>query len=240
MLRRIQQQLTKTVNFNSSRARLYLVIADFASQIPLGAKVFDAGAGEAPYRALFQHAQYHSADFTKVDKLYAAPTYVCDLAAIPVLDEWYEYILLTQVIEHLPEPLDVLIELRRLLKPRGKILITGPLFYEEHEEPYDFYRYTQYGLRYLIEKAGFSIERIDWLEGFYGTIGYQLNRIGRYLPWTPHNFQQTWERIFFPPWMIGMKALFFSLSMVFHRLELRHKYTVAGYPKNYVVIASKH
>ena len=62
------------------------------------------------------------------------------------------------------------------------MIYSGPLFYEEHEQPYDFYRYTQFGLRYLFSSAGFIIERLAWLEGYLGTVGYQLNTMARYLP----------------------------------------------------------
>lgn len=239
MLKHIQRPLREAVRFNSSRYRLHHVVADFASQAPPGSKVLDAGAGEAPFRPLFRHTHYQSADFTKVNKPYETPTYVCDLAAVPVIDGYYDYILFTQVLEHLPEPANVLQELQRLLRPGGKILITGPLFFEEHEQPYDFYRYTQYGFRYLIEKVGLSIERLEWLEGYYGTVGYQLNRIGQYLPWRPQNFRGSLERLLLPIFMAKMKIFCLLTSILFHRLELRYKHVATGYPKNYVVIASK-
>jgi hypothetical protein len=44
----------------------------------------DAGAGDAPYKGLFRHARYESADFEKVDKTYARTTYGCDLKNLPV------------------------------------------------------------------------------------------------------------------------------------------------------------
>lgn len=49
------------------------------------------------------------------------------------------------------------------------MIYSAPLFYEEHETPYDFYRYTQFGVRHLMETTGFVIERLDWLEGYFGS-----------------------------------------------------------------------
>lgn len=239
MVTRIRSQFATLINFNSSRYRLHQLVADFASQAPPNSKVLDAGAGHAPYRDLFHHTEYQLADFTKVDKLYEMPTYVCNLEAIPVIAEWYDYIIFTQVIEHLPDPVSVLEQLRRILKPGGKILITGPLFYEEHEQPYDFYRYTQYGFRHLIEKTGMSIERIEWLEGYYGTVGYEFNRMARYLPWRPQDFKRKPDSYFFPLPMLTLKLFSLCASIVFHRLELRNKYVAAGHPKNYAIIATK-
>ena len=77
---------------NSSRYRLWLENKRFADSIPEGALVLDAGAGEAPYKALVSHAIYESADFEKVDKVYAKSTYVCDLSDIPVGDGRYDFI----------------------------------------------------------------------------------------------------------------------------------------------------
>src|SRR3954471_22930799 len=72
--------LKELVGFNASRWRLRSENAAFAADVPAGAYVLDAGAGEAPYRALFDHAHYESADFEQVAKPYGVNTYVCDLA----------------------------------------------------------------------------------------------------------------------------------------------------------------
>jgi SAM-dependent methyltransferase len=170
---------------NSTRQRLWLENKAFAASIPVGALVLDAGAGDAPYKSLLAHTRYESADFEQVGKAYAKSTYVCDLSAIPVKDGRFEAILFNQVMEHLPEPKLAIRELYRVLKPGGRMIFTAPLFYEEHEQPYDFYRYTQFAVRYLFTEAGFRIDRLDWLEGYYSTVAYQMNRMGRALPVKP-------------------------------------------------------
>lgn len=231
--------LHKLLAFNSSRYRLQQANAAFAALVPNGALVLDAGSGDAPYKSLFQHAQYESADFERVNKTYAPSTYVCDLKSIPVEDCHFDFIIFNQVMEHLSEPQLVLAELYRVLKIGGKIIYTGPLFYEEHEQPYDFYRYTQFGLRHLFNSAGFVIERLDWLEGYFGTVGYQLNCMSRYLPWRPSHSHYGFIGYGLAPIMVLLKIGFAACSILFHRLETRIKFQVRGYPKNYLVIASK-
>lgn len=231
--------LRSILSYNSSRHRLHLENRAFAESVRAEQVVLDAGAGEAPYRFLFEHATYESADFKQVDKEYAEPTYTCDLSAIPVEDQRYDAILFNQVMEHLPEPAAVLDELFRVLKPTGKLIYSGPLFFEEHEEPYDFYRYTQYGIRHLFQQAGFVIERLDWLEGFFGTTGYQLNRMARYLPSSPRSIGRGPKAFVLVPAMLILRAGFAGLSVVFHQLELRFKVVGRGYPKNYVAIVSR-
>lgn len=231
--------LGKMFAFNSSRYRLWQENAAFAALISKGSVILDAGAGTAPYKSLFQHTQYESADFEQVNKEYSPSTYVCDLKSIPVEDCRFDYIIFNQVMEHLPEPQLVLDELYRVLKRGGKMIYTGPLFYEEHEQPYDFYRYTQFGLRHLFGSAGFTIDRLDWLEGYFGTVGYQLNCMSRYLPWKPKNLHPGVIGYILSPIMALLKLVFATCSILFHRLDTSHKFKSRGYPKNYLVIASK-
>lgn len=233
------KKIKRTLAFNSSRYRLQQENAEFASLIPDGAFVLDAGSGDAPYKSLFQYTQYESADFERVDKKYAQSTYVCDLKSIPVEDCRYDFIVFNQVMEHLPEPKLVLAELYRVLKEGGKMIYTGPFFYEEHEKPYDFYRYTQFGLRYLFGSAGYEIERLDWLEGYFGTVGYQLKCMSRYLPWKPSHLNCGVIGYGLMPVMVLLKSIFSVCSVFFHRLETRSKFQMKGHPKNYIVIATK-
>jgi SAM-dependent methyltransferase len=229
----------KIYDFNSSRYRLFEENKSFAASISDNALVLDAGAGEQPYRPLLKHVRYESADFEEVNKDYAKSTYVCDLKAIPTEGDKFDYIIFNQVMEHLPDPKLVLKEFYRVLKPGGKIIYTGPLFYEEHEIPYDFFRYTQFGLKELFSSTGFDIERIDWMEGYFGTVAYQLNRMGKYLPVKPSDIGIGILGFLLAPFLLMMKVSCSLSSVLFHRLEVKSKYTKKGYPKNYVAIIVK-
>jgi SAM-dependent methyltransferase len=227
-------------DFNSSRARLQIANAAFAAEVPAGSMVLDAGAGEAPYEPLFRHANYEAADFARVPgKKYSSQTYICDLASIPVEDARYDFVVFNQVMEHLPDPLLVLNELKRVLKPGGRMIYSAPFFYEEHEKPYDFYRYTQFGVRHLFDKAGFAVEKLEWLEGYFGSLGYQLGLAASYLPHRPTDYGGGLLGAIQALLAIPLKLQMRFLGKYFHRLEMRHKYTKRGFPKNYVAIVRK-
>ena len=228
--------IRRIIRFNSSRYRLHKENAEFAAAVPADAIVLDAGAGHGPYKALFSHATYESADFEMVDKTYAPATYVCDLASIPVKDQRFDFIVFNQVLEHLPEPGKVLCELHRVLKPGGRMIYSGPLFFEEHEQPYDFYRYTQFGLRHLFDAAGFKVERLDWLEGYFGTVAYQFSCMARFLPLRPKDMGGFPVGFFLAPFMLLLRVVCAGCAMAFHVLETRVKFTSLGHPKNYVAI----
>ncbi len=229
----------KREKFNPSRVWLDREIADFGKQLPPGGRVLDAGAGDQRYRCHFQHMDYEAADFEKVDKPYAQSTYVCDLADIPVENERFDGIIFSQVMEHLPYPAKTLSELHRVLKPGGKLFYSAPLFYEEHEKPYDFYRYTQFSINLLFKDAGFSIERLDWLEGYMGTLNYQLRRMARHLPFRPSQIgggPMAWATV---TAFIPLKISAIIAAYGAGRCDIRTRYKGSGFPINYVAIVKK-
>lgn len=189
----IRKRLMARIEFNASRTHLDRWAAEAGR---LGREpsftVLDAGAGSARYRKHFAAVSYETADFLAFNDSYgyAQPTYQCDLMNIPVDDGRFDLVFCTQVLEHVPDPLGVLREFRRVVKSTGQVWISTPLFYAEHGEPYDFYRYTQFGLRHLAETAGFTVARLDRLEGYYATLSYQLLTAARELPavWLPVRF----------------------------------------------------
>lgn len=222
--------------FNSSRFHLAEALGRFAADTEPGMRVLDAGAGDQPYAGLFSHTRYESADFEKVDKPYARSTHVCDLRAIPVEDARFDRIVFSQVMEHLDDPAATLAELRRVLKPGGLLFCSCPLYYEEHEAPYDFYRYTQYAHRHLFGQAGFEIERLDWLEGYLGTVAYQLKQMARDLPLLPPRGAPLSALLLWPA-VVACKAAALPLTLALSRLDAMAKITGRGHPKNYLVLA---
>jgi SAM-dependent methyltransferase len=172
-------------------------------------------------------------------KSYGDITYVCDLTQIPAPDSHYDLVLCTQVLEHVPEPKPVLQELFRVLKPGGAIWLTAPLFYEEHDIPFDFYRYTQYGLRHLLQTSGFTVEKLTWLEGYYGTLSHQLINAYRALPLRPRDYGGGAWGILGCLAGLVLKPALAGISMLYGLLDLHYKYTARGLCKNYAVVATK-
>jgi SAM-dependent methyltransferase len=225
---------------NSSRLYLLEFAKQAASSIPKGATVLDAGAGEAPYRGLFTGAHYESTDFClSGDKNYGNISFMCDLAHIPMPGSRYDLVLLTQVLEHVPEPGLVLQEIYRVLKPGGALWLTAPLFFEEHEIPHDYFRYTQYGLRHLLLITGFKIEKLTWLEGYCGTFSHQLINAYHSLPLRPRDYGGGLIGFLASISAILLKPAFAGLSILYSLLDARYKYTTRGLCKNYTAVAIK-
>jgi SAM-dependent methyltransferase len=167
------------INFNPNITHpFYFVRKGILSAIvenscQLKGKLLDFGCGSKPYKSLFSHTEEyvgldfqgegHSHEGENVDVFYDGNT-------IPFPDNYFDSILCSEVFEHLFSLDQLLIEMNRVLKPGGKILITCPFVWNEHEAPIDFARYTQYALTFLLEKNNFKVLKKDKKGTFIETI----------------------------------------------------------------------
>jgi SAM-dependent methyltransferase len=159
----------------SEREPLLLLMQEAAARLPSGSRVLDAGAGNAPYRELFEHCSYVSSDWSDSPHEGAARVdVVASLDALPMDDASFDAVLNTQVLEHVADPARVASELFRVLAPGGRLFMTAPLVWPLHEEPHDFWRFTSHGLRRVLEGAGFRIERLEPRGGYFNTLATVL------------------------------------------------------------------
>lgn len=90
----------------------------------------------------------------------------CDLnTALPLYNNSYDTIILSDVLEHIKEPKALLKEINRIMTNDGILFINVPFFYWLHEEPHDYYRYTKYALLAMVEETGFEIIEFETLGG---------------------------------------------------------------------------
>lgn len=137
----------------------------------ISGRVLDVGAGEFErYGGLFKCQEYIKMDIKQISNI----DVVGSADNIPFADSSFESIICTQVFEHLADPLKASKEIYRVLKMGGKLLVTVPQWNELHSEPYDFWRYTEFGIRELFEKQGFKIVEINQRGGFFTTLA-QIN-----------------------------------------------------------------
>lgn len=89
----------------------------------------------------------------------------------PLASDAYDTVLLSDVLEHLPDPRAVMREAHRIMAPDGALILTVPFMYPLHETPYDYYRYTEFGLRELAETAGLSVVVLQPYGGYLEVLG---------------------------------------------------------------------
>jgi SAM-dependent methyltransferase len=175
----ISESLRKFIaEFPYERQSILEFVMRAARELPAGARVADVGAGDAPFRELFAHARYATLDWGEsVHEGARSSDIVASADSIPVRDGAFDAVLLTQVLEHVPEPAAVLAELHRILAEGGRIYITVPLLWELHELPHDYYRYTSQGLRHLLESAGFSSVEVQPRNDCFTTLAQLMQNV---------------------------------------------------------------
>jgi SAM-dependent methyltransferase len=80
-----------------------------------------------------------------------------DGEVIPLEDKSFDSVFAGEVLEHVFNPDIFLKEANRVMKMNGLFLLSTPFFWEEHGQPYDYARYTSFGLKYILEKNGFEV-----------------------------------------------------------------------------------
>lgn len=115
------------------------------------------GIREEFYRILFGTAHHELIDFWDDKFIYNGET-LPDSHTLPFPDNSFDALITTQVIfEHVSDPLATMKELARVLRAGGGGFIIGPFITPVHQPPHDFFRYTEFGLKYLFEKAGLEV-----------------------------------------------------------------------------------
>jgi SAM-dependent methyltransferase len=182
-------------------------IQEYLKKIPEGKKILDIGCGTKPYQKFVNsNVEYIGVDIDVANKdvdIYSS-AYNIDIEECSI-----DYVVSFQVLEHLEEPLKMLEEAYRVLKEEGEIYLTVPMSEHLHEEPYDFFRYTEHGLIYLLKKAGFKQVKIIRMGTNSANIG---RRIAQAL------FGRKFIRILIP-----------IVNYVFFRLEKRRGSDVMNY-----------
>jgi SAM-dependent methyltransferase len=140
--------------------------------------VLDLGAGTKPYAPLYEDyfARCVSVDVPHSPHDTSGVDVMSPADALPFPDASFDCVICTEVLEHCPDPRAVMTEVARVLRPGGRAFITTPFLLPLHEMPYDFYRYTPSGLRYLSKEAGLVVRRLV-PRGSYVSVFLGLNQM---------------------------------------------------------------
>lgn len=215
--------------FNFSIQQIYRQVA---ASLPYEGRVIDLGCGTAQYKEIILKTakEYIGVDWqnclhdqSKVDVF----ANLCE--PLPFKDNYADTVTSFQVMEHLPEPDFFLSECYRILRKGGRLIITVPFMWAVHEAPYDYFRYTRYGLEYLLKKQGFIEIEIIEVTGFWLTWVLKFN-------YHTHQFLKYRNRVFslfkvvlLPIWLLGQ-----LIAPILDKYD-KHPQETSGY----VVVAKK-
>lgn len=106
----------------------------------------------------------------------ARPHIVGDLEQLPVRDGGFDTVVCLEVLEYVESPSRAVREIRRVLAPGGHMVLATP-FLSRRDTPHDFWRFTDEGLRFLLERAGFEVVLLARQGGALGVVVNVLKHI---------------------------------------------------------------
>lgn len=152
---------------------------DRIDDVEAGALVVDLGAGEATLRKRVKHARYLAIDrgIGHAGWDYSALDVVADAGQVPLRDGTADMIVCKQVLEHVPEPIALLREAARVLRPGGTLLLSTNQQWPQHQQPYDYFRFTSFGLRYCFEQAGLETVELRSMGGVFSVAFFGFSQM---------------------------------------------------------------
>jgi SAM-dependent methyltransferase len=190
-------------------------------------RLIDLGCGSAPFwpAVVEQVTHYDGFDlWPRSDKV----TLVGDIQGLAMIrDGVYDSALCIEVLEHLPEPAAAVAAIGRILRPGGVVVISVPHLSRLHDLPHDYFRYTEYGLRHLLGKAGLEVEELVTKGGLFTFLGHQLSTVLLAVAWTLPPLKPA--LLAFNRWVLA-RGLFMADRLLG---------TARTFPQGYVVVARK-
>lgn len=188
--------------------------------------VYDLGAGEAPYR---EHILKYAKEYKAIDWENSLHNIKVDIIAdlnkkLPISDNVCDTVISFSVLEHLKEPQLMLNEAFRILKPGGNIFLQVPWQWWVHEKPYDFFRYTPFGLSHLFETAGFQNIAVQAQSGFFTMMVLKFNYFTRRFVRGPLLIKYLIYAILLPVWYLGQ-----IIAPYLDKIDRNWDYETTGY-----------
>lgn len=165
-------------------------VSDKLSSIPKGKRLLDAGAGTQQYRKYCQHLIYVSQDNCKYDGTgnslglqtevfdYQKIDIESDIISIPEPDQSFDYVLCTEVLEHIPNPELAIREFSRLLKPGGELILTAPFCSLTHFAPAHYQTgFSKYFFEYTLPKHQMEILEILPNGNYFQFLAQEIRRL---------------------------------------------------------------
>jgi SAM-dependent methyltransferase len=160
--------------FYFARVGLFKAISNYAEK--LDGNLLDVGCGSMPYKKLFNVSQYIGLDIdTEISRNLKVADKFYDGKSFPFVDNEFNAVLSNQVLEHVFNPDEFLSEIYRVLKPGGRLLLTVPFIWDEHEQPNDYARYSSFGLKSLLTRNGFKIIKYEKIGADASTLFQLIN-----------------------------------------------------------------
>ncbi len=159
-------------------------VVEFARALPDGSAVLDAGAGEGQYREYFERHKYLGVDLGVGDVAwnYGQLDCVADLLRLPFGDGCFDGFVSVVTLEHVTEPVRAIAEMARVARCGALMYLVVPHEWEVHQHPHDYWRFTKFGVRRLLECNGWDVVKLAPGGGYFRLLSRRLMNGLQFLP----------------------------------------------------------
>lgn len=192
------------------------------SKIPPKKSILDIGAGTMPFKKYCGHLKYKSQDFGKYTGLNVKKglqtgkfdtkgvDIISDITSIPVKSNSFDYVLCTEVFEHIPDPMATLKEINRVTKKGGSVILSAPFASMTHFHPYFFYSgFSDEFYKVNLPRFGYRITEIVIYGNYFDYLALEFVRT----PYIVFGYNKVLSLIILPfvflalPWWTFLRIL---------------------------------
>lgn len=183
--KRVDEDLTDIHKLKYFSPAIYIMVKAVLEGIDryLKGKLIDIGCGHMPLKSELEHkvGKYDTLDIEPRTDGVKFIGSVLDMHMIE--NSSYDSVISLAVLEHVPDPFRAVSEINRILKLDGIFMLSVPHISRLHELPHDYFRYTEFGIRELLEKRGFKILHIEKAGTLISYLGHQISTVLIGLTW---------------------------------------------------------
>lgn len=201
-----------------SRKRIYDFLAHEFSLIPPSEQVLSIGSGGKINELLYEYQQQQGFNVVTLDiDKKRIPDIQGDICTYDFQGSTYGVVVMGEVLEHLHSPHLAINNIYTILRSDGKLILTVPFLFPIHESPHDYFRYTRYGLEYLLKKFHKVVikERNTWAEA--------INVL-----WVRHLMEQNFRSQLMAPVFISMAVILLPLMLLMGYM-IKTNFMTTGY-----------